>query len=287
MPRVKSRKPKIQDRPSARTLLVRRIRKSGRLVWVVGLLVALIVAVPLGLRGARGLIAPLHDAAAHGLAAAGFRIEHVEISGATTTPRAAVLRALDVAHGTPILDFSPAAASARIARLGAVRSAVVERLLPDTLRVTVIERRPVAIWQEPDGRFALIGPDGSVLSDHDAAAARADNPDLPLLVGAGVPAHAKALLALLTAYPAVAKHVVAAERIDNLRWNLLLADHATVKLPDEHARAAMARLMVAEDRVRLLERPVRTIDLRLADRLVVRPYPRGFIADAAVPGHKS
>lgn len=285
MPRVKSRKPKIQDRPSARTLLVRRMRKSGRWVWLVGLLAILIVAVPLGVRGAAGLIRPLHDTAAALLADNGLRIEHIEITGATTTPRAAILRALDAEHGAPILDFSPSQAAARIVRLGAVRSAVVERLLPDTLLVEVDERRPVAIWQEPDRHFALIGPDGLVLSDHDAAAARAHDPGLPLLVGAGVPMHAKALLALLAAYPSIAKHVVAAERIDNLRWNLLLRDHATVKLPDEHAGAAMARLMVAEDRVKLLERPVRTIDLRLSDRLVVQPYPQGFIAGA--PGQKS
>lgn len=289
MPRVKSRKPKIQDRPRPRTLLLRRLRKSGKPAALIGVVVLALVAVPLGMRGIAELARPLRDAAARGLADAGFRVEHVEIAGAATTPKAIVEAALGVRRGAPILGFSPEQAAARVAALGAVKAAVVERILPDTVRVTIVERRPVAIWQKPDNAFALIGANGAVLTGHDAAAARARDPGLPLLVGAGVPAHARALLALLARFPAIGKRVVAAERIDDLRWNLVLRDHATIKLPDRHMARAMATLMRAEDRIRLLERPVRTIDLRLADRLVVRPYPKGFIAgaDSKPSGHQS
>ncbi|HEX7391225.1 MAG TPA: cell division protein FtsQ/DivIB [Acidiphilium sp.] len=273
MPRVKSRKPKIQDRPSPRTLLLRRLRKSGRPALLVGAIVVVLVVVPLGVRGVAEVLRPLGSVTAHGLADLGFRVEHVDVVGATTTPAHVIETALDLPRGTPILGFSPAVAAARVEALGPVKSAVVERLLPDTVRVTITERRAVAIWQKPDNSFALIGANGAVLDDHDAAAARARNPGLPLLVGAGVPAHAADLLALLRQFPEIGKHVAAAERIDNLRWNLLLKDRTVIKLPDRHVAAAMATLMTAEARIRLLERPVRTIDLRLADRLVVRPYP--------------
>lgn len=289
MPRVKSRKPKIQDRPRPRTLLLRRLRKSGKPALLIGVVVLALVAVPLGVRGVADLARPLRDAASRGLADIGFRVEHIEIEGATTTQDHVVEAALGVRRGAPILGFSPEAAASRVAALGPVKSAVVERLLPDTVRVAIVERRPVAIWQRSDNSFALIGANGAVLTDHDAAAARARDPGLPLLVGAGVPVHAKALLALLARFPTIGKRVVAAERIDDLRWNLLLRDHATIKLPDRHVAAAMATLMRAEDRIKLLERPVRTIDLRLADRLVVRPYPNGFVtgAESKPSGHKS
>lgn len=291
MSRVKSRKPKVQDRPSARTLLLRRLRKSSRPALWVGVACLVLVIVPLGLRGIGGVIRPLHNAAARGMADIGFRVEHVEISGAASTPRAAIERVLALRRGTPILDVSPSDAETRVLALGAVRSAVVERLLPDTVRVSVVERRPIAIWQAPDGHFALIGATGAILDDRGAGAARAHNPNLPLLVGAGAPAHAEALFTLLARFPAVRDRVAAAERVDDLRWNLILRDHATVKLPDQHEERALAVLMHAQDRIKLLERPVRTIDLRLADRLVVRPYPKGFIADAAggdaQPDHKS
>lgn len=292
MPRVKSRKTTVQDRPSARTLLLRRLRKAWRpLALVVGLGV-LVIAVPFGLRGAEGLAHWFRDATARLSADAGFRVARIEVNGVTPAGRDAVEQALGVRPGMPILGVSPEAAAARVTALGTVRSAVVERLLPDTLVVTVIERKPLAIWQQPDGTFALIGTTGAVLTDRDAAAARREDPGLKLLVGAGAPDHAQDLLDLLAKFPLVDSRVVAAERIDHLRWNLILRDHTVVELPDAHPERALAVLMQAERKVRLLERPVRKIDLRLADRLVVRPYPKGFISGGdgsagSQPEHKS
>lgn len=280
MPRVKSRKPRVQDRPSARTLLLRRLRRIGRPVLLAGGAGLVLAAIPLGMRGVVPFFHPLRAAA--GVAAfAGFRVEHVELHGVTAASRPAIERALDLHPGTPILDVSPAALAARISALGAVRDVTVERQLPDTIVVQIAERAPLAIWQRPDGRFALIGRDGAVLADRDAGAARALHPDLKLLVGSGAPDRAQALLDLLAKFPAIGKQVVAAELIDDLRWNLILRDRTVVELPDQDAGHALAVLRQADQRIQLLARPVRTIDLRFAGRLIVRPYPKGFITDAA------
>ncbi|MFT2093160.1 cell division protein FtsQ/DivIB [Acidiphilium sp.] len=287
MPRVKQRKATVQDRPSPRTLLLRRLRRAGRPTAVLGVVALLLIAVPLGLRGVLAVFRPVRAAAATVAADAGFRIAHIELSGVTPGSRAVVERALDVERGKAIFAVSPAAVAARVGALGLVRSAVVERVLPDTLRVEVTERRAVAIWQRPDGRFALVGAGGAVLEDRDAGAARAHDPNLRLLVGAGAPKHAQDLLDLLARFPAIDSKVVAAERIDRLRWNLILRDHTVVELPDSHPARALTVLMQAERKIRLLDRPVRRIDLRLADRLVVRPYPKGFVTDAATPSAAS
>jgi cell division protein FtsQ len=207
------------------------------------------------------------------LADAGFRVKHIEIDGAHDVPKARILQALDVKHGTPILDVSVSKAAARVAALGAVKQVAIERLLPDTLRVQVTERAPVAIWQTPHDRFALVAAGGAILAGQDAAAARARDPDLTLIVGAGAPAHVDALLAVLRRHKDVASRLAAAVRVDDLRWNLVLKDRTTIKLPSEHVGAALDRLETAQKRIALLDRPVATIDLRLADRLVVRPYP--------------
>lgn len=281
MPRVKPRKQRVQDRPSPRRLLLRRLRKAGRPLLLAGVVALAVAMVPLGLRGVAGLAGPMRAMAAGVAADAGFRVVNIELRGVTPAARRAIEQALGVYAGTPILAVSPAAVAARIEALGMVRSAVVERRLPDTLVVTVTERRPLAIWQQADGHFALIGTSGAVLSGRSAGAARAHDPKLKLLVGAGAPDHAQDLLDLLAKFPAVDAKVVAAERIDHLRWNLILRDHTVVELPDEHAARALAVLMQADERIKLLDRPVRTIDLRLADRLVVRPYPQGFISGAA------
>lgn len=280
MSRVKSRKTTVQDRPSARTLLLRRLRRAWRPLALLAGFGIVVLVVPFGLHGAEAAARWFHGATVRLAASAGFRVAHIEVNGVTPAARDLVEHALGVDRGAPILAISPSDEAARVTALGTVRSAVVERLLPDTLVINVVERRPLAIWQRPNGKFALIGTTGAVLTDRDAGAARVRDPDLKLLVGAGAPDHAQGLIDLLAKFPAVDAKVVAAERIDHLRWNLILRDHTVVELPDVHPERALGVLMEAERKVRLLERPVRKIDLRLADRLVVRPYPKGFISEA-------
>ena len=81
-----------------------------------------------------------------------------------------------------MLGFSLEGARQRIATLSWVESAAVERRLPGTLVVNLVERRPFAIWQN-QGKFVLIDRDGQVVANEDVAAFG----DLPLVVGAGAP----------------------------------------------------------------------------------------------------
>ena len=68
-------------------------------------------------------------------------------------------------------------------------------------------------------------------------------------------------------------HVVAAERVDGLRWNLVLKDRTVVKLPDAGEADAIEQLAALQASIQLLDRPVEMIDLRIPGQLVVRPYP--------------
>ncbi|HET9148485.1 MAG TPA: cell division protein FtsQ/DivIB [Acetobacteraceae bacterium] len=282
MPRVKSRKsPKIQDRLSARAMFVRRLRRGLKPAAMVAAVLLALVIVPALWSGAVGAATgPIRRGADAAVARLGFRVEHIRIEGATTTPASLVRSALGVDYGAPILGVPIAEAAERIESLGPVKRAVVQRVLPATLVIHVTERSPFAIWQGPDRRFVLIDRQGNVMLDHDAAAAKARDPSLLLLVGNEAPAHAAALIDRLAHYPAISRRIVAAQRVDDLRWNLILKDHAMVKLPAQHVGAALAELMSVQERIAILDRPVKVIDLRLADRLVVRPYPAGFMAGA-------
>ncbi|MCH7555160.1 MAG: cell division protein FtsQ, partial [Proteobacteria bacterium] len=65
------------------------------------------------------------------------------------------------------------------------------------------------------------------------------------------------------------------------RWNLRLDNGVDVELPEAGINAAWRRLADIERRHRLLSRDITAIDLRLPDRLVVRPAEafRGWRAD--------
>ncbi|MDE2516794.1 MAG: cell division protein FtsQ/DivIB [Rhodospirillales bacterium] len=260
----------VKDRPGRWHLLLRRQRRLVRPALGLGFaaMVVLLLAALVEQGASSGVLGSLHARIAGWGAGAGLTVRHIEIKDRANTPPGALARALGVHIGEPMLGFSVAAARKRIEALAWVDHATVERRLPDTVVVQLQERRPFAIWQH-DGKFVLIDRKGQVVAGQDVAAFG----DLPLVVGAGAPEAAAHLLDALTARPALAAHVLAAVRVGQRRWNLLMKNRTHVLLPEGHVDAALDRLMALDQAHQLLERPLLAIDMRLPDRLVLRPRP--------------
>src|SRR5207248_9698143 len=84
--------------------------------------------------------------------------------------------------------------------------------------------------------------------------------------------------------PEPAARVRAAGRVDGRRWNLRIDDAIDVMLPEDDPSAAWSRLAVLERGNGLLQREVKSVDLRLPDRLVLRVS--GTPANETAPAKK-
>jgi cell division protein FtsQ len=205
----------------------------------------------------------------------GLVVREVLVSGRKETERAALLNAVGLVRGAPILDFSVVETKKRIEALPWVRTVSVRRALPDTVIVDVVERRPLALWQK-HGVFRLIDHDGQVIRDDDVG--RFQN--LLVVVGEGAPAHAAELIEILDSRSDLRRRVEAAVWVGERRWNVRFDNGIDVRLPEQDPAGAWARLAEYERSHRVLARDVRVLDMRLPDRLVVRkpgepePKPR-------------
>jgi cell division protein FtsQ len=209
----------------------------------------------------------------------GLRIEDVFVVGRSRTPPATLLKAMEVARGAPILAFDLEAARQRVEALPWIRSASVQRVLPNTVIVRVVERQPLALWQN-QGKFALIDEDGQVISRDDVSAFT----ELPVVVGDDAPGQTRALLELLAKEPELAPMVRAAVRVGRRRWNLSLAGGIDVRLPEENPADAWRRLAEYHRTHGVLRSDVKVVDLRLPDRLIVRRVAEPEEPAAAAPG---
>jgi cell division protein FtsQ len=271
MPRV-ARGPRtsVSDRPGRLKLLLRRQR---RLLRPAALVASVMLVAGLALAAVRsnapgGTVATLRERFGNATAAAGLRVNDVVIQGRANTPEPLLRAAIGVSKGDPILGFSVELARQRIETLSWVRHATVERRLPSIVVVYLQERRPFAIWQN-QGKFVLIDRTGQVVANENLA----EFHQLPLVVGPGAPTAAATLLDALTDHPDLQKRITAAVRVGERRWNLRLTNGADVMLPEGHEAQAIARLMQLQQEHALLDRPLAAIDMRLGDRLVVRPRP--------------
>lgn len=199
---------------------------------------------------------------------AGLAIADIEVEGRHRTSPDSVLAALGAQRGTPILAVSPAEAKARLEAMPWVRSASVERLLPDTLHVRIVERRPLAVWQR-NGKFNLIDQEGKVLPTDRLG----EFFGLLVLVGEDAPKEGAALLDMLASEPELTPRVAAAVRVGGRRWNLHMDNGIDVELPENDPAAAWHELARLERTDGILQRDLRRVDLRLPDRLVVQTPP--------------
>jgi cell division protein FtsQ len=204
-------------------------------------------------------------------AQAGLRIEDITVTGRSRTGTQAILAALAVHHGDPILGLNLSSAKDRLEAIPSVRAVAVERHLPSALHLTIAERQPVAIWQHDD-QFVLIDHDGRQIP---GAVEGFEN--LPLVVGEGAPIASADLLDLLATEPALFARVKSAVRVANRRWDVRLDDASTgleARLPEDDTDAAWHRLAELESNHGLSHKHVTMIDLRLTDRLVLRTQPQ-------------
>ncbi len=284
MPRVtRSPRNSVNDRPGRWKLLLRRqkrrLRPAGWLAF--GMLVLLLGVTAVHSAAPGGMLAMLRDRLGGIAGFAGLRVTNVVIEGRANTPEPLLRAALGVNKGDPILGFSIEQARQRVETLSWVEHATIERRLPGTVVVYLQERRPFAIWQN-QGKFVLIDRTGQVVANQDVASFR----QLPLVVGPGAPAAAATLIDALTDRPELQKRVVAAVRVGERRWNLQLDNGTNVMLPEGHEIPALDRLMQLQRDHALFDRPLAVIDMRLPDRLVLRPRVDTHTDTAADPAAK-
>ncbi|HEX7969512.1 MAG TPA: FtsQ-type POTRA domain-containing protein, partial [Stellaceae bacterium] len=126
----------------------------------------------------------------------GLAIGNVQVEGRERANRDAVLSAIAVTRGAPILAVDPAQAKRRLESIPWIRSASVERRLPDTLHVRLVERQPLAFWQR-HGKLVLVDREGAVVTGERLE--RFGN--LLVLVGPDAPATGAALIDMLGTEP--------------------------------------------------------------------------------------
>jgi cell division protein FtsQ len=277
--------------PPRRRLRRRRITPAMRRAAALAVLVVLAA----GLYGAvvlsrlpigQAILAGAADRALAASAALGLVVGDIEVEGRETTDAATIMAALSAHRGTPILAVSPGRAKEQLENLPWVRSAAIERRLPGTLYVRLVERHPLAVWQHA-GKQELIDREGAVIPVKDLSRfAR-----LPSVIGDDAASHAAALLDTLAKEPDLAARVTAAVRVDERRWNLRIDNAIVVLLPEESPGDAWARLAALERTNSVLKHDIQTVDMRLPDRLVLRaaapPPSEAAPAKKARPSGKS
>jgi len=169
--------------------------------------------------------------------------------------------------GNSLFSFKVDAARDEVLNDPWVKSATVRKVYPDTIVVDVVERKPVALWQSK-GEVHLIARDGFVISRAGPKHMR-----LPQVVGEGANMAAAEFLSVVSRFPTISQKASAYVRVAGRRWNVRMNDGPQVLLPEADWQVALSELQGLQASKELLDRDILQIDMRLADRLVIKLDP--------------
>lgn len=232
--------------------------------WLLGgMTVAVVIAAVLAFR----LPQLAGIALGEGVGQAGFSVRRIESKGLNRLSPMKVYEIVDSQRGVamPLVDLR--GIREQLLAIGWVKEARVSRRMPDTLVIDIIERRPVAIWQN-NRQLSLIDAEGVALEPVRIEAM----PDLPLLIGPNANRQVATLNRLLDGAPHLRPQITGATWIGGRRWDVRFQTGETLALPEgeDAARRAIARFATMDQQSQMLGRGFVRFDMRDARRMVVR-----------------
>ena len=187
----------------------------------------------------------------------GFVLENIVIEGQENTSYNDIIKILNADKGEPIFSVELSIVKERLEESTWIKKAVIERRLPSTIYVAIIERKPVAIWQFKR-KLYLVDAEGNRITKY-----KGDGfAELIHVVGQDASIYASSLLADINYYPNLASKIKSAVRYGNRRWNLNLEQDIAVKMPENGFNEAYEYLHLLHKDKKLFDQGYKMLDLR-------------------------
>ena len=185
----------------------------------------------------------------------GFSLQKIIIQGNKNISGKEILSLLEIKYGTPILSINIRDIRKRLNQNSLVSDTLVVRRLPNILHIKISEKKPIAIWQF-NQKLYLIDEEGSVINYKHISKFT----NLLHVVGPDANVHAKQLIQELNSE--LADRVKVAIRYGERRWNLVLDQDITIKMPEKDFIDAWTYLTKLNSNDKLFNQNFKVIDLR-------------------------
>ncbi len=200
------------------------------------------------------------------IALTSFPIEQVHIVGHERTKEKEIVARLGNIWDSSLISINTSDAKKKIEKLPWIKRAEVERVFPHGINIYVEEVEPVGRFVTVKGTYVFDAV-GKLIEKTKVGSFL----DLPIFDGEGAPNAASELRQILNSFDDIEPLVVRFSRVDQRRWTLVMHNGLQVFLPELPVRVALNRLRSLQAQHNILNRELAVIDLRLDDRVTLRP----------------
>ena len=194
----------------------------------------------------------------------GFKIKNILISGTHNLSQDYLKNIINTQNHINILNVNLQSIYNKIIQNSWVEETYVERILPDTIKIKVLEKKPIAIWQNQKGN-KLITVNGDVISH---ANVNKFKNSFPIIKGEKSKENISTILKILETNKNFAKNIWSLTFINQRRWDLHFNQGLIVRLPSKDVIKAWQKIIKLQTNYNILNLRLTEIDLRNPEQIL-------------------
>ena len=194
----------------------------------------------------------------------GFTINNIQILGIKNIPKETIIKIVNNEKKSNILNVNLLNIYNNLRNNDWVEELYIERVLPDTIKISIIEKEAIGIWQYEMSN-KLITKNGEIIS---TANINKFKIDLPIIHGNDANKNANSILKILETNKVLTKNIWSLDYINNRRWNLHFKQGIIVLLPSEGVLRAWNEIIKLQKNYDVLNLGLTELDLRNPNKIL-------------------
>ena len=188
----------------------------------------------------------------------GFKIQNILITGTYNLSNDYIKDIIEIHKDRSIFNIDLSSIYNKILQNSWVKEAYVERILPNTIKIKVLEQQPVAIWQNKQGN-KLVTANGNIIYHGNVNDFKND---FPIIKGNKSKENISSILKILDSNQNFSKNIWSLTFINERRWDLHFNQGLVVRLPPRDIKKAWQKSIKLQQNYNILSLRLTEIDLR-------------------------
>ncbi len=194
----------------------------------------------------------------------GFIIQNIKITGTNYLNQDDILKVIRTYNHVNIFSINLEKIYKEIKRNSWVKEGYIKIEYPDTIKIFITEKKPIAIWQNKN-RYNLVTKKGEVILENNLN--RFKN-NLPIIIGSNAHKSVSAILKILNTNQKLSKNIWSLTFINERRWDLHFKQGLTIRLPSKKVEKAWQKITSLDKTYNILNLDLTEIDLRNSEQIL-------------------
>ena len=194
----------------------------------------------------------------------GFIIKNIEISGLNHLDKNDIIKIINAYNDINIFNVNINNIYKEIKNNTWIKKASIEIIYPNTIKILLTEKKPIAIWQNRYGN-SLITKSGDVIFEKNLEEFKNY---LPIVIGQNAHKNVHSILNIFSSNKDFVKNIWSLTFVNERRWDVHFNQGLTIKLPSKNVEKAWEKVLYLDKKFNILNLGLTEIDLRNSNQIL-------------------